>query len=63
MKDHIRFDGFAIFPEAMTNELRRKSSKEDRHMHIYIPPTSVYPYFENMTLNDDCMYVYFNGWG
>ena len=63
MKDHIRFDGFAIFPEAMTNELRRKESKEDKHMHIYIPPSSVYQYFDNMTLNDDCMYVYFNGWG
>lgn len=64
MKDHIRFDGFSIFPEAMTNELRRKQSKEDRYMHIYIPPTSVYPYFgDNMTLNDDCMYIYFNGWG
>lgn len=63
MRDHIRFDGFALFPEAMTNELRRKASREDKYMHIYIPPTSVYPYFENMTLNDDCMYVYFNGWG
>lgn len=62
-KDHIRFDGFAIFPEAMTNELRRKESKEDKYMHIYIPPSSTYQYFDNLYLNDDCMYVYFNGWG
>ncbi|MBQ2518932.1 MAG: fasciclin domain-containing protein [Bacteroidaceae bacterium] len=61
-RERIRFDGMALFPEAMTNEIRKKDSNQEQFMHIYIPPNSVYQYFENMSVNDDAMFVYFNGY-
>ena len=61
-QERIRFDGMALFPEAMTNEIRKKDSSQDQFMHIYIPPNSIYQYFSNMSVNDDAMFVYFNGY-
>jgi len=62
-RERIRFDGMSLFPEAMTNELRRKDSQENRHQFVYIAPNSIYKYFENMSINDEATFIYFNGYG
>lgn len=61
-RDRIRFDGMSLFPEAMTNEIRRKNSTEPRHQFVHIAPNSVYQYFENFSINDDATFIYFNGY-
>lgn len=61
-KQRIRFDGMSLFPEAMNNDIRCKASSDNRNMFVLIPKTSVYPYFENLTINDDCNFVYFNSY-
>lgn len=62
-RQRIRFDCMSMFPEAMTNEIRKKDSNEGPYQHVYIPPTSRYPYFSNMTINDGAVAVYYNGYG
>ena len=62
-KERIRFDGMSLFPEAMTNELRRCDSHENHHQFVYITPNSIYKYFDNMSINDDATFIYFNGYG
>lgn len=61
-KQRIRFDGMSMFPEAMNNEIRKKKSSLNRYEHVYIPKTSIYNYFENMQINDDCHFVYYNAY-
>ena len=61
-KDRIRFDGMSLFPEAMTNEIRRKDSTEPRHQFVHIAPNSVYQYIKNFSINDDATFIYFNGY-
>ena len=62
-KERIRFDGMSLFPEAMTNEIRRKNSTESRYQYVYIAPDHVYKYFNNFSINEDAKFVYFNGYG
>ena len=62
-KERIRFDGMSLFPEAMTNDIRKKAATEERYQHVYIPKRSVYPYFENMWIDDNCNFVYYNAYG
>ena len=61
-KDRLRFDGMSLFPEAMTNDIRRNTQgkKNTDYRWVHIPPTSVYPYFENMTMSDETTFVYYN---
>lgn len=62
-KERIRFDGMALFPEAMTNGIRRADSSEDRYQHVYIPADNVYQYFDNMSImSSETNFIYFNGY-
>lgn len=62
-KERIRFDGMALFPEAMTNGIRRADSSEDKYQHVYIPANKVYQYFDNMSiLSEETNFIYFNGY-
>lgn len=62
-KERIRFDGMALFPEAMTNGIRRAESSQDKYQHVYIPANKVYQYFDNMSiLSDETNFIYFNGY-
>lgn len=59
-RGRIRFDGISLCPEIMNNDIRKKAATEERYQHVYIPAQSIYPYTENMVLNDDCKFVYYN---
>lgn len=62
-KERIRFDLFAMFPEAITNGLRRADSPKGRDQHVYIPQDNVYQYFDNMSiLNEDTHFIHYNGY-
>lgn len=62
-KERIRFDLFAMFPEAITNGIRRADSSEGRFQHVYIPQDNVYKYFDNMSiLNEDTYFIHYNGY-
>ncbi len=62
-KERIRYDGMSIFPEALNNDIRKKGSTADRYQYVYIPKTSVYQYFDDLWINDDCNFVYYNAYG
>ena len=62
-RQRIRFESMTMFPEAMTNDIRKCQSTDSRHQFIHIPPTSKYQYFENMVLSDDTWFVYLNSYG
>ena len=59
----IRFDGMTMFPEAMNNDIRKMESSAARQQQVYIPDNSIYPYFENMWVNEGTNFVYFNAYG
>lgn len=61
-RGRIRFDGMSLFPEAMTNDIRKKEATADRYQHVYIPSNSVYQYFDNLWVNDDTYLVYYNAY-
>ena len=61
-KQRIRFDGMSLFPEAANNDIRKKAAEEERYQHVYIPKTSVYPYFKDFIINDDANFVYYNAY-
>ncbi|MBR6142227.1 MAG: hypothetical protein IKQ37_10790 [Bacteroidaceae bacterium] len=60
-KERIRFDLFSLFPEAITNGIRRADSPQGRWQHVYIPKN--YPYFNNMTfMNNQTEFIHYNGY-
>lgn len=61
-KDRLRFDGMSLFPEAMTNDIRRnkQASGNEKYRWVHIPATSVYPYFKDMYISDETKFVYYN---
>ena len=62
-KERIRFDLFAMFPEAITNNIRRADSSEGKYQHVYIPQDHVYKYFDNMSiLNEETHLIHYNGY-
>lgn len=62
-RQRIRFESMTMFPECMTNDIRKCQSTDFRHQFIHIPPSSKYKYFENMDLTDDTWFVYLNAYG
>lgn len=61
-KERIRFDLFAMFPEVITNNLRRAESSEGKYQHVYMPQDNVYKYCNNMSiLNEDTHLIHYNG--
>ena len=62
-KERLRFDCFALFPESMTNGIRRADSAQDKFNHVYIPTDKYYRYFNNMSImSDDTHFIHFNGY-
>ncbi|MBR4644137.1 MAG: fasciclin domain-containing protein [Bacteroidaceae bacterium] len=61
-KERLRFDCFSLFPESMTNGIRRADSSADNLNHVYIPADQYYRYFNNMSImSEDTHYIHFNG--
>ena len=62
-KERIRFDLFAMFPEAITNNLRRADSSEGKYQHVYVPQDPTYKYFDNCSiLNEETHFIHYNGY-
>ena len=60
-KERIRFDLFSLFPEAITNGIRRADSPQGKWQHVYIPKN--YQYFDNMKLmNLQTEFIHYNGY-
>ena len=58
----IRFDSMSMFPEAMTNDIRKKHSLDYRDQYVHFPPNSVYQYLEGMDMNNETHFVYLNAY-
>ena len=62
-KERIRFDLFSLFPEAITNGIRRADSSEGRWQHVFVSLYNRYQYFENMTfMNEETHFIHYNGY-
>ena len=61
-RQRLRFDGMSLMPEAMSNDIRLKASTDWENEDVYIPNTSIYNYFENMTMNDQTIFIYLNAY-
>ena len=62
-KERIRFDCMSMFPEAMSNDIRRKDSSEGRHQHVYFPADYIYRYLSNLSIiSEDTKFVHYNGY-
>ncbi len=62
-KERIRFDLFALFPEAITNGIRRADSPLGKWQHVFVSLYNRYKYFENMTiLNEETHFIHYNGY-
>lgn len=59
-RQRIRFDALTLFPEALSNDMRKKASLDERYQHVYISQRQVYPYFENLWVDDNTHFVYYN---
>ena len=62
-KNRIRFESMSLFPEAMSNDIRKRDDTDYRYQFVHIPKNSVYHYFENMDMNDETNMVYLNSYG
>lgn len=66
MRERIRFDIMALFPEAMTNDIRNKkmtnfSINDDQF--VTVPQHQTYDYFKDLWLSDESWFRYANAYG
>ncbi len=62
-KERIRFDLFALFPEAITNGIRRADSPQGRWQHVFVSLYNKYDYFNNMKImNEETHFIHYNGY-
>ena len=62
-KERIRFDLFALFPEAITNGIRRADSPLGKWQHVFVSLYNRYNYFDNMTvMNNETHFIHYNGY-
>ncbi len=62
-KERIRFDLFALFPESITNGIRRADSPLGKWQHVFVSLYNRYQYFENMIiLNEETHFIHYNGY-
>lgn len=61
-KGRIRFDAMSLFPEAMSNDLRKKESYDPRDQFVHFPPNTTYRYLDNMDMNNETQFVYLNAY-
>ena len=62
-RERIRFDVTSQFPEFMSNDIRKYPVNDERHQHVYIPPTRQYPYLDALTISDETRCIYYNAYG
>ena len=62
-RNRIRFESMSLFPEAMSNDIRKREDTDYRYQFVHIPKNSVYQYFDNMDMNDETNMVYLNSYG
>lgn len=62
-KERIRFDLFALFPEAITNGIRRADSPLGKWQHVFVSLYNRYQYFDNMkVMNEETHFIHYNGY-
>lgn len=61
-RQRLRIDIASIFPELMNNDMRKKAATAEKYQHVYIPRRSVYPYLENMWVEEGTDVVYYNAY-
>ena len=62
-KERIRFDLFSLFPEAITNGIRRADSQLGKWQHVFVSLYNRYNYFDNMMiLNEETHFIHYNGY-
>ncbi len=62
-KERIRFDLFALFPEAITNGIRRADSPLGKWQHVFVSLYNRYNYFDNMkVMNEETHFIHYNGY-
>ena len=62
-KERIRFDLFALFPEAITNGIRRADSPLGKWQHVFVSLYNRYQYFDNMKImNEETHFIHYNGY-
>ena len=62
-RERIRFDLFSLFPEAITNGIRRADSPLGKWQHVFVSLYNRYNYFDNMTiLNSETHLIHYNGY-
>ena len=62
-KERIRFDLFALFPEAITNGIRRADSQLGKWQHVFVSLYNRYNYFDNMKImNAETHFIHYNGY-
>ena len=62
-KERIRFDLFSLFPEAITNGIRRADSQLGKWQHVFVSLYGLYDYFDNMKImNEETHFIHYNGY-
>ena len=62
-KERIRFDLFSLFPESITNGIRRADSPLGKWQHVFVSLYNRYDYFDNMKiLNEETHFIHYNGY-
>ena len=62
-KERIRFDLFSLFPEAITNGIRRADSPLGQWQHVFVSLYNKYNYFDNMRImNEETHFIHYNGY-
>ena len=62
-RERIRFDLFSLFPEAITNGIRRADSQLGKWQHVFVSLYNRYNYFDNMkVMNEEAHFIHYNGY-
>ena len=60
MRQRIRFEGPAMFPEAITNNILLNPSRDFRRIYVYYPCDAIYRYCEDLWQTDQSYFFYLN---
>lgn len=60
MKQRIRFEGPALFPEAITNDILLNPSRDTRNVYVYYPCDAIYRYCDDLWQTDQSYFFYLN---
>lgn len=60
MRQRIRFEGPAMFPEAITNDILLNPSRDSRRIYVYYPCDAIYRYCEDLWQTDQSYFFYLN---